>query len=117
MGRLSKRGYAWTTIYKTALFTPLEKGVIPTQKHIVHQIRSLQQTHYLIKQNKSSLSRDYDKRIIADNDIDTYAFGYNPIAKTDVDYKPLVEDEYDFESDCGDFDCDYDCDEEALGYN
>ena len=101
--------------YKTALFAPLVNGMVPTQKHIVHQIRSLEQTHYLIKQNKSSLSRDYDKRIIADNDIDTYAFGYNPIAKSDIAYKPITNDEFEFESDCEDFDCDYD--EEALGYN
>ena len=73
--------------YRKALFDPLvpsknpkdKELQIPVQRHIVHRITSSKQELKLIKQNKISLSRSYDKRVVAEDDIHTFAYGYNPL--------------------------------------
>ena len=85
-GKIVKKGISFVD-YKSALFDPLvpsgkpnDKTLqVPVQRHLIHRLASSKQTVSLIKQNKISLSRTYDKRIVAEDDINTFAYGYDPL--------------------------------------
>ena len=85
-GKIVKKPISFVD-YKSALFDPLvpsgkpkdETLQVPVQRHLIHRLASSKQTVCLIKQNKISLSRTYDKRIVAEDDICTFAYGYDPL--------------------------------------